>query len=117
MGSSFFLRNGSPVDVGFSQCCEPLPKDVVGRVVAIGVGVDDFLRLVSCELHDLPVSCDVGYFEVEGHSALLRAFEVSRPPELEVGLRDEEAVVGGAHDVDALCRLLAEFAGGDEDAE
>ena len=104
MGSSFFLRNGSPVDVGLSQCCEPLPKDVVGGVVAVGVGVDDFLRLVSCELHDLPVASDVGYLEVEGHSALLRAFEVSRPPELEVGLRDEEAVVGGAATVRSAVR-------------
>ena len=51
------------------------------------------------------VACYVGYLQVEGNAALLRAFEVAWSAQLEVGLSDAESVVGLAHDVDALARL------------
>ena len=76
---------------------------------ACGVVVDNLLRLVARHLNQLSVACDVGNLKVEGQSALLRAFQVARSAQLEVGLGNSETIVGVAHYVDALARFLCQL--------
>ena len=85
--------------------------------LALRVVVNDALRLVARHLDDLSVAGYVGNLQVEGHSALLRAFKVAGPAQFQVSLGNAEAVVGVAHDVDACGRFLGQLVVCHEDAE
>ena len=100
--------DGSPINICLPYLPESVPEDCAFGLLVMGVGVYDALCLVACHLNYLSVACDIGNFQVECHSALLCALQVARPSELEVGLCNLEAVVGGAHDVDALACLGGE---------
>ena len=99
------------------QLAQPGHQQLMGGQLQLRVEVDDALRLVAGHLHQLAVGGNVGNLQVEGHAALLRAFQVAGSAQLQVGFGNAEAVVRLAHDVDALARVLRQLIGGDEDAE
>ena len=82
--------------------------------VAIGVAVDDFLSLIASQLHQCAIASDVGYFKVEGHTALLCAFKVAWAAQLQVGFGNTEAIVGFAHNVDTFACFGRQGAIGDK---
>ena len=93
-----------------------VPQHGIFRFLAKRVGIHNFLCLVACQLHQLSVTGNVCYLQVEGHAALLRAFQVAGATKFQVGLSNKEAVVGVAHDVDALAGFFRKTALAHQDA-
>ena len=83
---------------------------------ALRIGLDNSLRLLSCQLHKLTIACYVGYLQVEGYSALLCSLQVARASKLQVGFGYSESIIGVAHDVDSLSCILAQLVVGYQDA-
>ena len=86
------LRNRCPIDVRIAQFAQSSPQHCILWRGTCGVGVDNLLRLFAGYRHYLSVARYVGYLQVEGDAALLRAFEVAWSAQLEVCLSDAEAV-------------------------
>ena len=80
------------------------------------VGIDDGLCFCACQLYNLSVSCNIGYLQVESHSALLGSFQIARSSELEIGFGDAESIVRITHDINAFAGFLRQLIVGDEDA-
>ena len=99
------LAYRSPIDIYFAQFFQPVPQHGMLGKVAIGVALDNFLGLVACHLHQCTIAGDVRYFKVEGHATLLRAFKITRTAQLQVGFGNTKAIVGFAHNIDALARF------------
>ena len=55
----------SPVDVAVAQLLQSLPQHSELRTLAFRVGVYYLLRLVTCQLDELTVACDVRNLQVE----------------------------------------------------
>ena len=84
--------------------------------IALGVGFDDGLCLLSCQLNELAIACYVGYLQVKGYTALLCSLQVAWSAKFQVGFGYPETIVGVAHDVDSFSRILAQFIVGYQDA-
>ena len=93
---------------------QTIPEQIVLIGFTFRVFVDNFLGFVTSHLNELPVTRNVCNLQIEGHAALLGALKIARTAQLQIGLGNTEAVVGVAHDVDALAGVLTEFVGGDE---
>ena len=77
------------------------------------VGIDDGLCFCACQLYNLSVSCNIGYLQVESHSALLGSFQIARSSELEIGFGDAESIVRITHDINAFAGFLRQLIVGD----
>lgn len=78
-------RNGSPIDIGFTQVFQLNPQD---GILGIGFGwiaINHSLCYLTHKLKELTVTGNVGYFQIEGNAALLGSFEIAGTTQLQIG--------------------------------
>src|SRR6185503_16954894 len=92
---------------------QPVAQSAVRRLAQLGVARDDVLGLAARLFEDRAVAQQVGHAEL-GQSGLARAEEIAGAADLEVDLRDLEAVGRADHRVDPALRVLAEPPAGHE---
>src|SRR5438128_10195892 len=92
-----------------------LAQPAMRRTVQLRVLGHDRLRLAPCLLEDGGLAQQVGHAELR-QPRLPRPEELTRPAQLEIDLRELEAVVGLDHGVHAALRVLAEPPAREQDA-
>src|SRR5256885_820328 len=92
-----------------------LPQPALRRLSQLGILRDDRLRLAPRLLEDRGVPQQIGDAELR-QSGLPRAEEFAGAAQLQVDLRDLEAVVGLDHRAHTALGVLAETAAREEDA-
>ena len=63
-----------------------IPQKSIRREITLRVAIDDLLSLVTRQLNELSVSCDVRDLQVKGNATLLSTLQVAGPAQLQVSL-------------------------------
>ncbi len=99
-----------------AEGAELVVEEAVAGLFELGIVGEDLLAQFAGFRQCRGVLRQVGDVQVEGQTALARAFEVAGTAHPQVGLGQFKAVAGSAHQLDALPRLAAELVARHQDA-